>query len=315
MRSITVGLAFACGLLAPSESVAQADAKPARPVENVTITGARSRQAIEGFVQSLATPTHASNKVARWEDPICPTTVGLKKQFASFITQRVKEIAGKVGAPVNANDGCAPNIAIVFTTAPQALLENIRRNQAGYLGYYDNSTQLDALAQIKQPIQSWYTTGTKDLEGKVDIDSGKTLGAGLEVYLPCLDQPGGVCLVHLPNAHAASVTGSRLGDGLRAGLYNVIIVADPTKLIDFEMGTLSDYIAMLSLAQVNTSDTCQSLSSIVNLMANDCTSKPLALTDNDLGYLRALYKMSPDRSLQVQRDEMTFQMQQSLGVH
>ena len=45
-----------------------------------------------------------------------------------------------------------------------------------------------------------------------------------------------------------------------------------------------------------------------------CAGKSNALTDNDLGYLTALYRMSPDRTLQVQRDEMTYQMQQSLGV-
>jgi hypothetical protein len=28
-----------------------------------------------------------------------------------------------------------------------------------------------------------------------------------------------------------------------------------------------------------------------------CASKPSTLTGNDLGYLRALYKMSPDRNL------------------
>jgi hypothetical protein len=38
-------------------------AQPAAPpVENVTVTGARTRQAIEGFVQSLATPTRAAGK-------------------------------------------------------------------------------------------------------------------------------------------------------------------------------------------------------------------------------------------------------------
>ena len=289
-------------------------AQPAAPkVENVTVTGARTRQAIEGFVQSLATPTRAAGKIARWDTPICPTVLGLKKQFAGFIAERLRDIAAKAGAPINTKNDCLPNIAIVFTTAPQKLLDNIRKNQPELLGYYDNAAQADALAKVTRPIQAWYQTETKDVNGKAEPDSGQTRGPGLEIYLPCPDQPGGVCLMHLPNAHASAVSGTRLGDGLKSGLYNVVIAADPAKLVDNEIGALSDYIAMLALAQVKTPDVCQPLDSILNLLADNCPT-PASMTANDLGYLTALYKMSPESTIQVQRDEMTYQMEHALGV-
>ena len=304
-------IVFLVLLLLTSPALAQPTAPP---VENVTVTGARTRQAIEGFVQSLATPTRAAGKIARWQDPICPTVLGLKKQFAQFIAQRLHDIAAQAGAPINSKSDCLPNIAVVFTTAPQKLLDNIRKNQSELLGYYDNSAQADALAKVTRPIQAWYQTETNDLNGKAEPDSGQTRGPGLEIYLPCPEQPGGVCLMHLPNAHASPVTGSRLGDGLRSGLYNVIIVADPAKLLDHDMGPLADYIAMLALAQVKTPDTCQPLDSILNLLADGCP-RPAALTANDIGYLTALYKMSPESSIQVQRNEMAYQMQQALDGH
>lgn len=224
----------------------------------------------------------------------------------------MKDVAARVGAPVNGDPSCAPNIEIVFTTAPQALLDNVKKDQPGFLGYFDNQAQRDRLATVIHPVQAWYTTATRDLNGKVEIDSGKTLGPGLEVYLPCPEQPGGVCLMHLPNAHAAAVTGSRLGDGLKSGLYNVIIVADPTKLVDYEVGSLGDYIAMLALSQINSLDSCQQLPSIVNMLAKTCDRKTSALTDNDIAYLRGLYKMSPSGTLGVQQDEIAYQMEQSL---
>lgn len=283
-------------------------------IENVTVTGARTRQAIEGFVQSLAVPTHVTGKIARWEDGICPTLVGLKRAFAGFILKRVKDIAAQAGAPVNAKSDCAPNIAIVFTTQPQALLDNMKKKQPQLLGYYDNSSQLDALARISRPIQAWYTTATRDLRGNVEVDGGKTAGTGLDISYACPPPQDGMCTLHLSNAHGASVTGNRLGDGMRSTLYTVVIVANPDRLVDDEMGTLADYIAMLALAQVNTPDACQTLPSILNLLAGACAGKSNALTGNDLGYLTALYKMSPDRTIQVQRGEMTYQMQQSLGV-
>ncbi|HEX4270213.1 MAG TPA: hypothetical protein VHZ32_02460, partial [Rhizomicrobium sp.] len=267
---------------------------------------------ISGFVQSLATPTRATGKIARWQQGICPVALGLKPAFLRFVVQQVKDIAAKVGAPVNGDPACAPNIEIVFTTAPQALLDNIKKRQPGFLGYADNQTQRDQLATVNHPIQAWYTTATQDLNGKVEIDSGKTAGPGLEVYLPCPDEPRGVCLMHLPNAHAVAVTGSRLGDGLKSGLYNVIIVADPTRLTEYEMGSLGDYITMLALSQIGSLDGCEPLPSIVNMLARDCDRKTSILTDNDRAYLTGLYRMGPEAAPRVQQDEIAYQMEKSL---
>jgi len=295
-------------------------AQPAAPpVENVTVTGARTRQAIEGFVQSLATPTRATDKIARWQKDICPIALGLKPGFLAFITKRLKDVAAQVGAPVNNSPSCQKNIAIIFTTAPQALIDNVRKKTPGLLGYYDNQDQLDTLAKVRRPIQAWYTTATQDVAGQITVDSGRTAGMGLMLSVPCtLLYPGfasgGICYFQPSGAHGAAVSGTRLGDGLRSGLYNVIIVVDPAKLADNEIGALADYIAMLALAQVKTQDTCQPLDSILNLLADGCP-RPAALTANDIGYLTALYKMSPESSIQVQRNEMAYQMQHALDGH
>jgi hypothetical protein len=234
----------------------------------------------------------------------------LKKQFASFISQHVREVAAKVGAPINTKLDCTPNIAIVFTTTPDTLLANIRKNQREYLGYYDNMGQLDALTAFTHPLQSWYTTETIDLHGQAVVDSGR--GGGMSITVADIDNPGRFETMVMPSGYGRAVTGTRLGDGLHSGFFDVLVVAEPAKLLDYEIGTLADHIAMLALAQVKTQDSCQSLPSILDLLAKDCPNKPTALTANDLSYLAALYKMSPDRIVQVQRDEMAYQMQQSL---
>jgi hypothetical protein len=293
-------------------------AAQAPKVENITVTGARTRKAIEGFVQSLATPTRAIEKIARWQKDICPIALGLKPEFLAFITKRLKEVAAQVGAPVDNSPSCQKNAAIIFTTAPQALIDNVRKKTPGLLGYYDNQDQLDAMAKVTRPIQAWYTTATEDVAGQITVDTGRTAGMGLMLSVPCnLLYPGfasgGICYFQPSGAHGAAVSSTRLGDGLKSGLYNVIIVADPSKLADDEIGALADTIAMLALAQVKTQDACQPLDSILNLLATGCP-RPTALTANDIGYLTALYKMSPESTIQVQRNEMAYQMQQTLGV-
>jgi hypothetical protein len=288
-----------------------AQAQPAAaPTESVTVTGARSRQVLDQFVQSFAAPARMTGKLARWEDGICPVVVGLPAKFTSFIDARLKEIAVKAGAPVNNHDICKTNIEIIFTTVPQKLLDNIRKRQSEYLGYVDSTAQLNALATVTHPIQAWYTTQTKDLRGQAEVDSAK--GSGMDMVIPDPMVPNAFIHLQMPNAHGRAVSGSRLGDGTRSAFFNVIVVADPGALVEYEMGSLADYIAMLSLAQISSLDTCQQLPSIMGLLAKDCERKAAALTDTDIAYLRGLYAMSPDRTLGIQQREMAFQMEKSL---
>ena len=74
---------------------------------------------------------------------------------------------------------------------------------------------------------------------------------------------------------------------------------------------MADYISLLALTELGDPGTCQSLPSIVNLLAASCPPVE-ALTDNDRGYLRGLYHMSPDQNASVQQDEIGYQMQQTL---
>ncbi len=120
----TVGLVFL--ILLPLGTAAQ---PAAPPVESVTVNGRRvPDDEIGAFVEARVSPTFKLGKVARWESGICPTAMGLNSDFTKFVLQRVKDIAAKAGAPLDPHAGCSPNIQIVFTTAPQALLDNIRKS-------------------------------------------------------------------------------------------------------------------------------------------------------------------------------------------
>jgi hypothetical protein len=295
-------------------SAAAAAAQPARPsAENVTVTGTKSREVLEKFVESFAAPARMTGKLSRWEDGICPAVVGLPAGFTKFVTQRVKEVAAKVGAPVNEKEPCGHNIAIVFTAAPQALLDKIRKRQPWFLGYADSSAQIEKLATVTRPIQAWYMTATKDWRGNSDVDTAK--GGGVDLTVQAFLEPTRIMPMTMPYAHFRNVTGWRIDDGQHSAFYDVIIVVDQNKLVDYEIGAIADYISMLALAQLNALDTCQQLPSIVNMLAVGCERKVDALTDNDIAYLRGLYKMSPDRTLRTEQDEIAYQMGQHLKGH
>jgi len=287
-------------------AVACAAAQPVA-TEQVTVTGTKSREVIADFVQSFAASARMTGKLARWMKPVCPRVIGLPPNFMKFIAERIKTTAIAVGAPVDDSARCSPNIQIVFSTEPQALLDDIRRKSPDLLGYFDNQSQIDQVAIVSRPIQAWYMTQTVDLRGNVQVDSPHH-GGGLEIYFSPKLPP-----LVIPHASAAAVTGSRLGDGLRSGFHHILIVANPDALKAYEMGPLGDYIALLALSQPEVQVSCRPLPSIANLFSRDCPGTADSLTANDLGYLKGLYRMSPDRVLRTQEDEVIYQMQQSLA--
>lgn len=309
-------------LLAAGPAVAQPRPSPG---DSVTVTGAKDRLTVRRFVETFTAPTRITGKIARWETGICPMAVGLRTEAVRFVIQRVRDVAAQVDAPVNGSENCRPNIQIVFTTTPQGLLDNIRKKHDAFLGYADTSAQRDKLAVFRGPIQAWYLTATQDLAGKTEIDSSRAAGAGSGIMVPCPSlffppySPSGHCtgpLMEIRSIRPASAmltTGSRaLGDGLRSAFHNVIIVADPIKLLDHEMGTLADYIAMLALTQLSSLDVCQNLDSVTSLLTQGCSTSAQALTVNDMGYLRGLYHMNPERALSVQEDQIAWQIGQEI---
>jgi hypothetical protein len=298
--------------------VMAASAEPASsPDENTAASAPASSDMLDEFAKTFAAPTRLTGKIARWDNGICPMTVGQQLQFANFVTKRVKDIAATVGAPVNAAPSCKPNIEIIFTTTPQALLDNVRQHASDFLGYAESSAQRDRLAMVTHPIQAWYTTQTKDLHGMATIDgvrrrySGTTLSCFTCSRCPfCmgLDAP----LLDLPESTSASA-GSYISDGAQSAFFHIIIVVDSNRLAGYQIGPLADYITMLALAQLNSLDRCQRLPSIVNMLAPDCIQKARDMTENDLAYLRGLYTMSPGKGLIFQQSEIANRMKETLG--
>lgn len=315
MRLSLAGFAAIVLVSAP----ASAQPAPLAPLESVTVTATKPSQvAIASFVETRTAPTRMTGKVARWKTPICPQTLGLGDKFAKYLTQRIRDVAAAVGAPVDADPACKPNIEVAFTTTPQALLDNIRKHEPVYLGYHDTADQADILATVTHPMQAWYTTATEDTRGNPQVDGGRAGGLTITYIPPPISTGSGIVpqagfqTLNLPAANARSVTGNRLGDGLSSDFFNVLIVAEPAKLLEHEVGSLADYAAMLALSQPSSLDSCQEMASISNLLVAGCTSAAEHITDGDLAYLRALYKMSNTAMLGVQRGEMRYQMEKAL---
>jgi hypothetical protein len=311
-------LAFFTPVLAqtpPVQPAAQRGQSPfALPPESIVVTTTKpSDLAISNFIEARAAPTQFLKQLAQWHHPICPATVGLAKNYTKFVSQRIRDIASAVGAPVNADPGCRPNVEVVFTTTPQELMDNVRRVGPDFLGYYNNLSQADDLAKVVHPIQAWYMTESRDYNGNTVVDRGRcTAGDSTQNTLPVavedtsqdvnMQAPQAMIVMNLPCAKLMHSSGWRLKSGFESGIFNTLIVAEPAKLIDYEIGSLADYIAMLALSQAGSLDICQDMPSISNLLAKGCASASTKITDADLAYLRGLYRLPTGYSLTGQRN-------------
>jgi len=289
--------------------VLAASAQTPPPREDVTVTATKARELLDKFAKALTIQTKVTGKIARWETAICPSVIGQKPEFTRFIAERLQAIAAAAGAPVNASQACTANIQIIFTTTPQQLLDQVRKDDPDYLGYATTSDQREKLATVTRPVQAWYTTETIDLDGMHRMDSGRKLGNGITLSnFSAFAMPSSGAAnrdpIDLPYAFYTRTTGNHIDNGLRTGLNHVIVVIDSTKLAGQQIIPLSDYISMLALTQLSSLDTCQELPSIVNLMAKDCDQRIEGMTATDLAYLRGLYKMDGDKGYIFQQDEI-----------
>jgi hypothetical protein len=174
----------------------------------------------------------------------------------------------------------------------------MRKNRWAYLGYFDNFRQADALAKVTHDIQAWYLTATVSYSGYVRVDNPR------QDFLTGSD--------YLPDGKVFYAAGTgRFNSGPGSTLYNVVIVADPSKLKEYSMGSLADYIAMLALSQPKSFDACWEVPSITNLLSKECTPerKTTTISDNDTRFLYGLYRMDPIFSVFQQRSQIRYFME------
>jgi hypothetical protein len=266
-------------LLAPARAQTEQPAAAEQASdESITVTGQLSPtqlgMEIRRFVRGHARLSRI-DQLTRWMDPVCPRVLNLPDAYGAFIVERVKTVAREAGAPVSDAADCTPNITVMFTTEPQAVLDDVRANNPVLLGAHFISNR-DALARMTRPIQGWYVTAT---------------GTFAEVYLDeaMRDPPSGVA-------------GSRLTRGLHSLFLHALIIVDQNRVAGAEIGPISDYVAMIALSEIREESwACGGLVTIMELFSTDCGAGPQTLTTPDRAFLQGLYTMDEEAVASIQR--------------
>jgi hypothetical protein len=280
---------------------------PAATVSGITVEGAAKQNPLVDrtteFVRQRL-PTSRFEQYARFHDPICVKVVGLPGEYDAFVAKRIVDMAREVKAPVSGAAACKPNVNVIFSTHPQAQLDDIAKRREDLLGFHF-SAQLRGLSAVTRPIQAWYLTRTQDTTGRATLDVKQTAGVDMEdIVRGGADIGGGEAAGGDFGPHGRP--GSRLGSDMSTELAHSLIIADANKLAGEKIDAVADYIAVLALSRWQGLERCSGLPTILNLMADGCDAedRPEAVTPEDLALLTGLYQVNSREAGTQQRAEI-----------
>jgi hypothetical protein len=228
---------------------------------------------------------------ARWDRDVCVGVFNLETGAAQYIVDRIASLALDVGL-MPGEPGCRPDVNIVFATNAKEVAAQMIENEprlfmpvGGHAGMDLGRVALAQFAESDRPVRWWHVS--------LPVDA-RTGGAAIEIDKSCGNPH---CPPYIPVAGP-----SRIHSGTRDDLMSVLIVVDATKLEGTTWQQIGDYLAVVSLAQIDPNANPAAFDSILNLFTNRAAYS--GLTDWDRSYIRALYELDQERITSLQTNEI-----------
>lgn len=274
---------FLVGALLLPQTPAPAVSQNPVQLEDVIVSGRSLDNLIRDFVGEVAEPNR-NRGLARWQDRVCVGVANLEGEVAQYLSDRISTVATDMGLSAGA-PGCTPNILIIATAdagdlARQLTGERRRAFRMGGAGMDRGGAALEDFVETDRPVRWW------QMAMPVDSESGARA-----VRLPG-DCEGPQCLGGEDSVMAFAPTidvfaASRLRTQIVDNLIRALVIVDVDEVRNVTVLQLADYIAMVSLAQIDPNADTSSYASILNVFDNPTASD--SLTDWDLAYLDGLY--------------------------
>ncbi len=258
---------------------------PATQLEDIVVSGRRLDDLISDFVGEVAEP-NGDRGLARWDQTVCVGVVNLKAEPAQYIADRVSTVAEDLGLKPG-QPGCAPNIMIVATSdSGQFAKDLVSRRERGFRvggsGMDRGGTALRDFQETHRPVRWWQVSAPVD---------SRTGSIATRIPGQCQNDCSS------PNDIAPTVltsSAARLRTQIVDRLFRVIVIVDVDDVASLSISQLSDYIAMVSMAQVDPDADTREYASILNVF--DQPDGPQYLTTWDRAYLGGLYNAEQNQT-------------------
>ncbi|MBN9464164.1 hypothetical protein [Brevundimonas sp.] len=248
---------------------------------DVEITGQRLQQQVQSFIHD-ATAAPRGRNLARWDRSICMGVANFDARYAQFMIDRVAKVATEIGLSID-EPGCKPDIMVVAAADASALARALVADDPRGFRPARNLTDLGSAAlerfqSTDAPVRWWHVS----LPVSVDTGDIAVRLDGEEAQQIAVRDP------------------SRIRSNVRDDLARVVVIIDVTKVGRIGFGALSDYIAMVALAQIEPDADTSTFNSVLNLFS-DQSDRNTGLTQWDMDYLKSLYTARRDRARATQQ--------------
>jgi hypothetical protein len=275
-------------LLSPAAAAQQPPAE-AEASGEIVVTGQRTRdEQVRDFVRAL-TPA-SSGSIARFQDHVCPLTVGLSPEQNEQVSARLRKIAAAIDLRVS-KVGCTPNVLVIATPDKRALLERAAQERTSSFGTM-TPRQIRKLARSPGPAAAWQLGAQVDTSG-----TPYAFDPAIGAYV-----------------RRTSQTESRVRTPVARGISASALVVETASLTGLTPVQLADYAAMRLFAEFDParlpSPPPPTILSILDSPPG--TALPITLTHWDFGVLRGLYTGSADRLLVTQRSAIVREVRKQL---
>ncbi|MFN4040113.1 MAG: hypothetical protein ACK4I0_00435 [Brevundimonas sp.] len=269
------------GILAassPQQQPTASDPETPTRLEDIEVTGRRLETVIRDFVNDVAAPNPGRN-LARWDRGVCIGAANFQAETAQYLVDRISTVADDLGLRSGA-PGCKPNVLVIASSDPNVLASDlIERSplsfRPGGSGMDRGGSQLRAFRDSDRPVRWWAVS--------VPTDS-HTGQRAVRLRGECAD-PCSKVEHYAPQIEVFAA--SRLSTQIVDDLNRVIVIVDVNKIDNVSAQQLADYVAMVSLSQINPTADTSAYASILNVF--DEPDYASSLTEWDQAYLRGLY--------------------------
>lgn len=258
-------------LLAASLAVTTAAAQDQVTADDkVVVQGRAAEDAVRAFVAEVGAAPRGQN-LARWDRSVCVGAANMTPHYAQRLIDQVSRVALAIGLEIG-EPGCRPNILILADTDGNALATRLVADSPQGFRPDRGSSNLGSEALRKfqtssAPVRWWHVSQT------VEVDTGEPATGGATIQVR---------------------GASRIRGNVRQDMTNVIVILDTSRIGSISFGSLSDYVAMVSLAQIDAEADMQSFPTVLNLFASETGDRIARMTQWDLDYLISLYATRGD---------------------
>lgn len=239
-------------------------------VEGKTLPPTRGEVAEQARLLSGASNKYDEN-LARFQVPVCPGVVGLKRAPAEMLVDRIRFNAKRLGVPL-AKDKCSANLIVAIVEDGKTFLSDLAGRRPAMF-HHMTAADRDALLGDAQPVRVWRNIMTIDAHG-VPVPRSRD---GKEM---------------LPSVWGYT---TRWFVKFHRDIISALVVFDQEAIMGMTLIQLADHATMRGLASMRAADGDEPMATILALFA-DRDHRAAELTDFDVGYLRSLYWYRPDEA-------------------